>query len=112
MEDQPTCCRSTQNQSSKLRKGGPERAVPLWLRKEIQAMLRPQLTGEFKLDATSSQRKVLHCLDSEIRIDADPSRILFSIRISTAGPRISCPPIWRSISPVATSWYHTSGKRW
>jgi hypothetical protein len=48
-------------------------------------MLRPQLTGEFSLDAASSPRKVLHCLNSEIRIDADPSRILFSVRISTQG---------------------------
>src|SRR5258706_10733043 len=44
MEDQPTCCRPTQNQSTKLRKGGPKRAMPLRLGKEIQAMLRPQLT--------------------------------------------------------------------
>ena len=72
--------------------------MSLWLRKEIQAMLRPQLTGEFKLDATSSQRKVLHCLDSEIRIDADPSRILFSIRISTAGHGSHAPHLALSLT--------------
>src|SRR5258708_772225 len=78
-------CRPTQNRSTTLRKGGPQRAMPLRLRKEIQAMLRPQLTREFSLHATSSPRKALHCLvDSEIRIDADPSRIRFSMRISTA----------------------------
>src|SRR5665811_455415 len=82
MEDQPACCRPTQNQSTKLRKGGPQRAMPLRLGKEIQAMLWPQLTGEFSLDATSPPRKVLHCLvDSEIRIDAELSRIRLSIRI-------------------------------
>ena len=85
--------------------------MPLRLRKEIQAMLRPQLTGEFSLDATSSPRKVLHCLDSEIRIDADPSRILFSIRISTAGHG-SHAPHWRSVSPVATLMISHKRKRW
>src|SRR5258705_11943519 len=91
MEDQSASCRPIQNRGTKLRKGGPQRAMPLRLGKEIQAMLRPQFTGEFSLDATSSPRKVLHCLDSEIRIDADPSRILFSIRISTAGPGTPAP---------------------
>ena len=112
MEDQPACCWPTQNQSTKLRKGGPRRAMPLRLGKEIQAMLWPQLTGEFSLDATSPPRKVLHCLvDSEIRIDADPSRIRFSIRISTAGHR-SHAPHWRSVSPVATLMISHKRKRW
>src|SRR5258705_11520203 len=111
MEDQSASCRPIQNRGTKLRKGGPQRAVPLWLRKEIQAMLRPQLTGEFSLDATSSPRKVLHCLDSEIRIDADPSRILFSIRINTAGHG-SHAPHWRSVSPVATLMISHKRKRW
>jgi len=48
-----------------LRKGGPQRAMPLRLRKEIQAMLRTKLTGEFSLDATSPPRKVLHCLGNQ-----------------------------------------------
>jgi hypothetical protein len=109
MEDQSASYRPIQNQGPKLWKGGPERAVPLWLRKEIQTMLRPQLTGEFSLDATSSPRKVLHCLDSEIRIDADPSRILFRIRISTAGPRISCPPFGAQSHRWQRSWYYTNG---
>src|SRR5258707_5731458 len=112
MENESASCRPIQNRGTKLRKGGPQRAMPLRLRKEIQAMLRTKLTGEFSLDATSPPRKVLHCLvDSEIRIDADPSRIRFSIRISTAGHR-SHAPHWRSVSPVATLMISHKRKRW
>ena len=86
MEDQPACCRPTQNQSTKLRKGGPRRAMPLRLGKEIQAMLWPQLTGEFSLDATSPPRKVLHCLSQQNHCAADVPHLSHTPRKKSERP--------------------------
>src|SRR5258708_19218105 len=68
MEDQPACCRPTQNRSTTLRKGGPQRAMPLRLGKEIQAMLRPQLTTPQSI----AEKGALHLQGSISKIVADP----------------------------------------